>query len=159
MAATAVAIVATLVQVLITWIKNHKVEKVHLITLILVTVLGGTTLILQDEIFFKWKPTVVNWLFGITFLGSQFIGKKNLAERAMGAAINVPVQIWAKINLSWAFFFITMGFLNLYVVYNFDTDTWVDFKFYGMLGLTFAFAIAQAFYLSRFAEEKSSEGE
>ena len=153
--ATAVAIVASIVQVGWQWLKQRRVERMHLITMIIIVVLGGTTLILQDERFIKWKPTVVNWLFGVAFLGSQFIGKKTIAERMMSNAMALPAAVWIRVNLAWAVFFIAMGVLNLYVAFNFDTDTWVNFKLYGMLGLTLAFVIAQAFYLARHLEPES----
>ncbi len=159
-AATAVAIAASFVQVGTFWLKHRRFENMHLVTLALIAVLGGATLWLQDEAFIKWKPTVVNWLFGAVFLGSQFIGKKPLAERMMGSAVTLPDGIWRRLNLAWTLFFVAMGFANLYVMYNFDTDTWVNFKLFGMMGLTLAFVIGQAFYLARYikpeeAEEKS----
>lgn len=147
--ATAVAIVASFAQVGWFWWRHRRVESMHLITLGLVTVLGGATLWLQNEEFFKWKPTVVNWLFGAALLGSQFIGRKTLVERMMGTAITLPAAIWQRLNLSWATFFILLGGANLYVVRHFDTDTWVNFKMFGMIGLTLAFMVAQALYLAR----------
>lgn len=152
--ATAVAIVASIIQVGWMWIKNRKVENMHLVTLALIVVLGGLTLLLQDEMFIKWKPTAVNWLFGLTFLGSQFIGKKPLVRRMMEGNIVLPEPVWPRLNMSWAGFFIAMGLANLYVVYNFDTDTWVNFKLFGMLGLTVLFVFAQAIYLSRHIKEE-----
>ncbi len=152
-AATAVAIAATVVQVAYVWLKHRKVEKMHLVTLALIVVFGGATLLLKDEMFIKWKPTVLNWLFGLAFIGSQFIGEKTLVERMMGANVQLKINIWGRLNLSWAIFFFAVGFINLYVVYNFDTDTWVNFKLFGILGLTFAFVIAQALFLARYIEE------
>lgn len=147
--ATAVAIAASFIQVGSFWVKHRRFENMHLITLGLIVVLGGATLWLQDERFIKWKPTLVNWLFALAFLGSQFIGKKPLVERMMSNAVKLPDLIWGRLNLTWVLFFTFMGIANLYVVYNFDTDTWVNFKLFGMMGLTFAFVIAQAFYLAR----------
>ncbi len=147
--ATAVAIAATFVQVGIFWWKHHRVEKMHLVTLALIVVLGGLTLLLEDEMFIKWKPTAVNWLFAMVFLATQFVGEKPLVRRMMEANVQLPDSVWLRLNLSWVLFFTAMGFTNLYVVYNFDTETWVDFKLFGLMGLTFAFVIAQAFYLAR----------
>jgi intracellular septation protein len=155
--ATAVAIVAAFVQVGVYWLQHRRVEKTHVITLALLVVFGGLTLILQDETFIKWKPSVINWLFGIVFLGSQFIGKKSIVERMMGANLALSAPIWNRLNTSWAVFFLALGFANLYVVYNFDTDTWVNFKLFGMMGLTIAFIIAQAIYLSRHVQETRKE--
>lgn len=147
--ATAVAIAASFIQVGAFWWKHRRFENMHLVTLALIAVLGGATLWLQDEAFIKWKPTVVNWLFGLVFLGSQFIGKAPLVKRMMGSAIQLPEVIWRRLNLGWAAFFVALGFANLYVMYNFDTDTWVNFKLFGLMGLTLAFVIIQAFYLAR----------
>ncbi len=157
--ATAVIIAATLVQVGVTWFRNRRVERIHVITLVLVVIFGGATLLLKDEIFIKWKPTVVNWLFAAAFLTSEFIGKQNLVQRMMEGSIQLPNFVWRRLNLSWVLFFTIMGVLNLYVVYNFDTDTWVDFKLFGLLGLTLAFVIAQGFYLSRHMHDEKTEGE
>lgn len=158
-AATAVAIAASFIQVGLFWFKHRRFETMHLVTLALIAVLGGATLYLQDERFIKWKPTLVNWLFAAAFLGSQFIGNKPLAERMMGGSISLPAEIWRRLNGMWLLFFLAMGFANLYVVYNFDTETWVNFKLFGMMGLTLAFVIAQAFYLARHIEPEEQNEE
>jgi len=147
--ATAVIIVSSLLQVGYSWYRHRKVEKMHLITLVIVLVFGGLTLILQDPVFIKWKPTVVNGLFAVAFLGSQFIGKKTLVERMMSTQIELPSAVWRRLNLTWVAFFVVSGAANIYVAYNFSEDTWVNFKLFGVLGLTFAFIIIQAFYISR----------
>ena len=149
-----VMIVATLIQIIAYWLFTRKFEKMHVITLILTVVLGGATLLLKDVRFFKWKPTAVNWIFALVFIGSQFIGKKPIIRRMMDHAISVPDEIWTKLNLAWAGFFIFAGTINLYVAYNFSTEFWVNFKVYGLLGLTFIFAIAQALYMSRYIKEE-----
>lgn len=148
--ATAVAIAAALVQVGFQWLVHRKVEKMHLVTLGLLVLFGGMTLILRDPLFIKWKPTVVNWLFAVIFLGSQFIGSKNLIERMMSHAIELPKQIWLHLNMGWTTFFITMGALNIYVAYSYPEETWVNFKLFGMLGLTLLFVLAQGFYIGRY---------
>ena len=151
--ATAVAIVATAVQVSVYWWKNHRVERMHLNTLALIVVLGGATLVLRDEIFIKWKPTVVNWLFALGFLASQFVGRAPLARRMMEHAVQLPDPVWTRLNLSWAVFFALLGIANLYVVYHFDTATWVNFKLFGLMGLTLAFVLGQGVYLARHVKE------
>ncbi len=147
--ATAVAIIATAIQVGLSWLKHRQVERMPLITLGLLVVLGGATLVLRDATFIKWKPTAVNWLFGVVFLGSQFIGRKTIVERMLGANLTLPAPIWTRLNLVWALFFFAMGLANLYVAFNFDENTWVNFKLFGMLGLTLAFVVGQGFYLAR----------
>jgi len=152
-----VLIIASAIQIIIYWLITRKFEKMHVITLILTVILGGATLLLKDVRFIKWKPTAVNWVFALVFLGSQFIGKKPIIRRMMDHAISVPDEIWTKLNIGWVVFFIFSGIANLYVVYNFSTEFWVNFKVYGLLGLTFIFAIAQALYMSRYIEDIKEE--
>lgn len=147
--ATAVMIVASVLQVGITWLFTRKVEKSHLITLVLVLVLGGATLWLQNPDFIKWKPTAVNWLFALAFVGFQVFSDKSLLERMMGAHLQLPPAAWSKLNIAWVIFFIGSGLVNLYVAFNFDEATWVNFKLFGLLGLTVAFIIGQSVYLSK----------
>lgn len=150
--ATAVAIGAAFVQTGLYWLKNRRFEKMHLITLAILILFGGLTLALHDPVFIKWKPTVVNWLFGAAFLGSQFIGRRTLVERMMAHAISAPTPVWSRLNWAWTLFFLAMGLLNLFVAYNFSEDTWVNFKLFGMMGLTLLFVFGQAFYLSRYLQ-------
>lgn len=152
--ATAVAIIASIVQVAYVYAKNKRVEKMHLITLTLIVVMGGATLILQDETFIKWKPTVVNWGFALVFLGSHFIGQKPIIRRMMDHAISLPDAIWIKLSYLWVVFFIFSGIANIYVAYQFDTDTWVNFKLFGLMGLTLAFIIIQGLYISRYIQQE-----
>jgi intracellular septation protein len=151
--ATAVAIGASFLQVGISWLKHRRVENMHLITLAILVLLGGATLVFQDERFIKWKPTAVNWLFAVAFLGSQFIGEKNLIRRMMETNITLPDGIWSRLNISWAIFFTAMGLANLYVAFNFETATWVNFKLFGIMGLTLLFVLVQALFLGRYVEE------
>ncbi len=154
-AATAVMIAATLFQVSYTWLRHRRVERAHLITLVLVVLLGGLTLWLQNPDFIKWKPTAVNWLFALVFIGAYLFTDKSLLERMMAEHIQLPVKVWARLNLAWIVFFIGSGVANLYVAFNFDEATWVNFKLFGMLGLTLVFVIAQSIYLARHAVEIS----
>jgi intracellular septation protein len=147
--ATGVLIVVTLAQTGWIWLRQHRVEKLPLLTAGLVLVLGGATLALHDPVFVKWKPTVVNWLFAAAFLASRFIGRKTLLERMMSGQLELPSPVWVKLTLAWAIFFLVMGLANLYVAYTFDENTWVNFKLFGMLGLTLVFVLAQAVYMSR----------
>jgi intracellular septation protein len=159
-AATATAILASFAQVGFFWLKHRRFETMHLITLALITVLGGATLLLHDDVFIKWKPTVVNWLFALVFLASQWFGSKPLIQRMMEHGIQLePVSKWRVLNSAWAVFFIFMGALNLYVAFNFSQDTWVNFKLFGLMGLTLAFVFLQAFYLSRYIVAVEEKGQ
>lgn len=151
--ATAVAIVASILQVAYVYAKNKRVEKMHIITLALIIILGGATLIFQDEAFIKWKPTVVNWGFALIFLGSHFIGQKPIIRRMMDQAISLPDRVWLNLSYMWIVFFIFSGIANIYVAYQYDTDTWVNFKLFGLMGLTLVFIIVQGIYISRYIKE------
>jgi intracellular septation protein len=146
--ATAILIPATLAQMLYTWIRTHSIEKMQLVTLVLVVLLGGATVLFQDKTFIQWKPTVVNWLFGAVFLGSQFIGGKPIVQRMMESAATLTPALWRKLNQIWVAFFIVIGGLNLYVAYNFSEAFWVKFKLFGMLGLTLVFVVIQTIWLA-----------
>ncbi len=159
--ATAVAIAATFLHVAITWLKTRKIASMQLVTLAILVIFGGLTLYLHNEQFIKWKPTVINWIFAAAFLGSQFFGEKTVVERLMSAQIKLPNQVWRRLNLSWVAFFLIMGGANLYVMYNFDRDTWVNFKLFGMLGMTMVFLVIQSLMLSKHISipEKGDAGE
>lgn len=148
MVATAVLIVATLAQVAWSYFRRGRVNRTLLMTAGLVLVFGGITLLLNDELFIKWKPTVVNWLFALGFLGSHWLGNRVLIRRIMEPGIRMHNQAWLQLNLAWALFFVVLGAINLWVVYTFSTDVWVNFKLFGMLGLTLAFALAQGFWIA-----------
>ena len=148
--ATIVLIPATILQVLYLKLTTGKVEKMHLITLALVIVLGGATVILQDKTFIMWKPTVVNWLFASAFLGTQWFTGKPLIQRMMEQAMKLPPVIWARLNYAWVTFFVLSGLANLYVAYSFPEEIWVDFKLFGLLGLTIVFIIGQSVFLYRY---------
>ena len=158
-AATAILIPATCFQVIYAYWRTRKIEKMYLVTLFLVVTLGGATVILQDKVFIQWKPTVVNWLFALGFLGSEFIGSKNLLERMMGSQLELPKPIWSKLNYLWVGFFILSGLANIYVAFSghYTEEQWVNFKLFGMLGLTIVFVILQGLYLSRHLNEGQIE--
>lgn len=155
--ATAVVIAATLVQVIAYWFLYRKVETMQWITLGLILVMGGATLYLQDEQFIKWKLTIIEWLFGVAFLASQYIGEKSFIERMMGANLELPPPIWKRLNLSWALFFIGVGSLNLYVMAHYDTDDWVSFKTFGVPGLMMLFIIIQMAFLYKHIPQTESK--
>ncbi|MBT8434303.1 MAG: septation protein A [Gammaproteobacteria bacterium] len=163
--ATLAAIVVTLIQVVLAAILVKKVEKMPLITLALLLVFGGATLALKDPAFIQWKPTAINWLFALVFLGSHVIGKKPLIQRMMGHAIAIEEQrVWVQLNLAWVGFIVVSGIANMIVApeidpfgLQFSEDTWVDFKLFGLMGMTIAFVIAQAFFLARYMPDSDKE--
>lgn len=148
--ATATAILASLIQVLWSRYRLGHFEKLQLFTLLTLILLGGSTLLFRNELFIKWKPTAIYWLLSISFLLSQFIGqKKPLIQRIAEKNIRLQNAIWYHLNLSWSIFFALLGILNVYIIYHFDTDTWVNFKLFGTMGLTLLFVIVQGFYMAR----------
>ena len=155
--ATAVAIASTVAQVAVIWFNTRNVATMQLVTLAIIIVFGGLTLYLQDEMFIKWKPTVVNWLFAAAFLATHFFGRQTAIERMMGSALTLPEKIWRRLNLGWVVFFLSLGCANLYVMSHFDSNTWVNFKLFGMLGLTVVFIILQSLFLSRYMQEPSNK--
>jgi intracellular septation protein len=156
-AATAVMIVATILQVAYTKVFLKKIERAHIITLVLVVALGGLTIWLQNPNFIMWKPTAVNWLFALVFIGVHLVTGKTILERMLGEQMNLPSPVWTRLNWAWVGFFLFSGLANIYVAYNFEEATWVDFKLFGMLGMTLVFIIAQSLYLAKHAEEISPE--
>jgi intracellular septation protein len=152
--ATAAAIVATFLQ--IGWLKwrRRKVDTMMWVTLAIIVVFGGATLALHDETFIKWKPTVLYWLFGAALAAGELVFRKNLIRAALAEQVALPDRVWTRLNWSWACFFVLMGAANLYVAFNFSTDTWVNFKLFGGMGLMIAFVVAQALFVARHVEEK-----
>ncbi len=163
--ATLAAIVVTLVQVVGAMIIVKRIEKMPLITLGLLIVFGGATIALKDPLFIQWKPTVINWLFAGVFAGSHLIGDRPLVQRMMGGAIAIhEPRVWIQLNLAWVAFFIVAGIANLIVApeidplgFQFSEDTWVDFKLFGLMGMTIAFVIGQAFFIAKHVPDTDEE--
>ena len=147
--ATAAAMVAAVVQVVFYRLKHQRYEKMHLISLTLIVVLGSATLIFHNPWFIKWKPTGIYWFSALLFLGSAFIGKKPLIQKMMEGNISLPSSIWYRLNYAWCVFFVIMGSINIYVAYTYDTNVWVTFKLFGGVGLTLVFVFIQAIYLTK----------
>jgi intracellular septation protein len=157
--ATGVIIVAVILQTSIQWIKHRKVSSMALISGVLVLIFGGLTLAIHDEAFIKWKVTIVNWLFAGGFIATMFFGERTLIERMLGENVKLEAPLWRKLNLAWAGFFLAVGAINLWVAYAFDTDVWVNFKLFGVLGLTLVFALLQGLWLaSKMPAEDSNSG-
>ena len=148
--ATGVAIAATVAQIAYLRLRQGKIEPMQWLSLGVIVVFGGATLLAQNETFIKWKPTVLYWVMGGALLVGQLFFKKNFIKVLMGAQMELPDSAWRVLNWAWAGFFAVMGVINLWVAFNFDTDTWVNFKLFGGMGLMLVFVVAQAFYLSRY---------
>ena len=152
--ATAVAIAATFAQVAWLKLRKRKIEPMLWASLAIIVVFGGATLLLQDETFIKWKPTVLYWLFAAV-LGGAALLRRNLIRAMLSQHMQLPDPVWSRLNLAWVGFFALMGVLNLYVAYNYSTDLWVNFKLFGGMGLMLVFVFAQALVIGKYAEDKT----
>ena len=155
--ATAVAIAASIGQIGWLWLRGRKIDAMLWVSLAIIVVFGSATLLLHDETFIKWKPTVLYWLFACVLGASELLFHKNLIRKMLGEQIQLPGPAWSKLNFSWVGFFACMGFLNLYVAFNYPTDTWVNFKLFGGMGLMLAFVIGQGLFLAKYVEQKESK--
>lgn len=153
--ATGTGVIASFIQVAIFRIKYNRFDKMQLISLAMITILGSATLYLQNPWFIKWKPTGIYWLASLVFFSSSFFKGTPLIKRMMGNNINLKDIVWRRLNYGWALFFFLMGGLNLYIAYFFSTDIWVDFKLFGGIGLTIVFVFVQALWLTRHADERA----
>jgi len=152
--ATGVAIAASFAQIGWVMARGKKVETMMWVSLAIIVVFGGATLLLHNETFIKWKPTVLYWLFAAILLGGSWLFNKNIIRSMMDKQVSLPESVWSKLNLSWAGFFIIMGVTNLYVAFNFSTDAWVDFKLFGSTAMMLVFVIAQSLILSKYMVDK-----
>jgi len=151
--ATATAIAATFAQV--AWVKwrHGKVDTMLWVSFAIIVVFGGATLVLHDETFIKWKPTILYWFFASALLFSRLLFNKNLLHSLMQGKLVLPEPVWRRLNLAWSAFFAALGLLNLFVAFNYSTDTWVNFKLFGFTGLIMVFILAQTVLLSKYLEE------
>lgn len=151
--AVLVIMVAMVLQVAVTWLITRTVSRMTLVSTALVVVMGTTSLLLKNDLIFKWKPTILNWIFAVVFLGSQYIGKQPLVQRMLQAVAKEEISLaaadWRSLNLMWVAFFLVSGTANIYVAYNFPENVWVNFKLFGLLGLTVVFVLLQAAWLAR----------
>ena len=147
--ATAVAVAATLAQVAYLILRKRRVEPMLWVSLVIIVVFGGATLILHDENFIKWKPTILYWAFALALGVSLTFFGRNLIRSLMGAQLTLPDTAWRALSWAWTIFFAFMGAINLWVAFNYPTETWVNFKLFGATGLMILFVIGQGFYLAR----------
>ncbi len=151
--ATGVAIAATIIQIGWVLVRGKKVTNMQWMSLVIIVLFGGATLVLRDETFIKWKPSVLYWLAGVVFLGGLSVGT-NLVKAVMSEGISLPEAIWTRLCIAWGVFFLFKGTLNLWVAYHYSTEVWVNFKLFGGMGLMIAFVIAQALWLSKYVQEE-----
>ncbi|MFZ6862646.1 septation protein A [Undibacterium sp. Ji67W] len=153
MLATAVTLVASICQISYLLIRRQKVDAMLWISFIIIMVFGGATIYFHSDTFIKWKPSILYWCYCGAFLLAQFVFKKNLIRTAMESQVKLPEQIWGKLSLAWTAYFFLMGVLNLWVAFNFSTDTWANFKLISMVGIMPAFIIIQSLFLSKYMTE------
>lgn len=147
-AATLALIIVAVIQFVALLMLKKRVDKLQLFVVIMVVVLGGLTLLSHNPQFIQWKVSVVNWVFALVFLGSHFVGKRCLMERAFADKVNLPRSVFVKMNIMWAIYFLVVGFINLYVMYFFDLNTWVNFKLFGLLIIGLIFLVIQVIYFA-----------
>jgi intracellular septation protein len=157
--ATATAIIATLGQIIWVKLKHGKVDTMLWVSFAIIVVFGGATLLLHDEAFIKFKPSALYWLFAAILLFSKILFKKNLIRSMMEDKMRLPERIWNQLNLAWSGFFLMLGVLNLYVAWNFSTDTWVNFKLFGASGIMLIFIIAQAMLVAKHVEADAKDSQ
>ncbi|WP_281557222.1 septation protein A [Thalassomonas sp. RHCl1] len=151
--ATASLIATSALQILYYFVKRQPVPTRNWVFFGLIAVFGGLTIFLHDDAFLKWKVTLINGFFALALLVSQYVFKKNLIKQFLSEALTLPEGVWNKLNLAWAMFFALCGILNIYVAFNFEQETWVNFKVFGLTGLTFVFAIGSIISLHKHLPE------
>ncbi len=157
--ATAVLMAVMPVVLLLQWLLKRQINRIYTVSTALVLLLGGATLAFRNPTFLYWKPTVLNWLIAIVFLGSQWIGSKTIVQRMLGSAAELTTDQWVRLNQIWVTFFVIVGGVNLYVAYNFSEAFWVKFKLFGMLGLTLVFVIVQSIWLTLATQKNATAAE
>lgn len=155
--ATAVLMVATVLQVVLTVAFTRQLEKRLIWLLLAVLVFGGATLAFHNQLFIQWKPTIFNWVLALVFGVSQFVGDKNLMERTLGSQIHLPKPVWTKLNLLWVANFFIVGGLNIVVAYGFSEKVWVSYKLYSAIGFTLVLTILTALLISPHLKEDASD--
>ena len=153
--ATAVAIGATFAQIAWVWFRHRKVDNMLWVTLVVITVFGGATLLFRDDTFIKWKPTVLYWLFAGVLAVAAVGFRRNLIRSMMQKQVTLPDEVWTRLLMSWIGFFAVMGVLNIYVAYNYSLDAWVNFKMFGGIGLMLVFVLLQALMLAKHVQDKN----
>jgi intracellular septation protein len=157
--ATAVAIVATVLQIGYLLVRRRKVDGMLWVSLAVIVLMGGATIYFHDEKFMLWKPTILYWAFGLALFVSQVFFGNNLMRKAMEAQIRLPDAIWTRVGYAWMSFFAALGALNLFVafvVFKGNTSAWVSFKLFGITGIFFVFVVIQTLLLSKHVLEEEA---
>jgi intracellular septation protein len=152
--ATGSLILMSALQIVYFLIKRKPVPKRNWIFFALIFIFGSLTIIFHDDTFLKWKVTVINTVFAAVLVISNTVFNKNLIKEMLGDGLNLPDNIWSRLNVAWALFFLLCAGLNLYVAYNYSLDQWVNFKVFGLTGLTFVFAIGSVIALYKFLPQE-----
>ncbi|EKM0525412.1 septation protein A [Cronobacter turicensis] len=147
--ATGALIVATALAVIFSWYKYRKVEKMTLVTFVLVAVFGGLTIYFHNAEFIKWKVTIIYALFAGALLIGQWVMKKPLIQSMLGKEVTLPPHAWSRLNIAWALFFIFCGLLNIYVAFWLPEAVWMNFKVFAIPGLTLVFTLLSGVYIYR----------
>lgn len=156
MLATAVGVVATVLQIGYLLVRGRKVDGMLWLSLAVIVVMGGATIYFHDENFIKWKPTILYWAFALALLVAQVGFGKNLMRKAMEEQIKLPDAVWKRVGFAWIGFMAAMGVLNLvmaFVIFKGNTSAWVSFKMFGATGLFFVFVVAQTLMLGKYMQE------
>lgn len=156
--ATGVLMAATVVQTGIVYALDRKLQNIHKITLVLVLVFGVLTLVLQDERFIKWKPTVL-YLGMAVVLGAALWGwKKNFLQMLLGSQLTLPEGVWARLTVAWVGYFLFMAAINAWFAAYQTTEQWVNFKLWGYV-FPVAFIVAQGLYIARHIKDDEPRSE
>ncbi|KGE05346.1 inner membrane-spanning protein YciB [Pseudohaliea rubra] len=156
--ATAVLMVATALQFLVSSLLSRHVEKRALWTFVAVLVFGGATLLLRDQTFIQWKPTIFNWALAIAFILFRYVGERTLMERTLGTQLQLPHAVWLRLNAVWVGNFLFVGALNLYVAYSYSEATWVSYKLYSAIGFTLLLTVLTALLISPHLKDDDDGG-
>lgn len=146
--ATAVLMAATVVQTAIIYGIDRRLQTLQKVTLVLILVFGTLTLLLQDERFIKWKPTVMYAGMAIVLAAALWVWKKNFLQMLLGSQLQLPDSVWGRLTVAWVLYFVFMSAINAYVAAFFSTDAWVDFKLWGYI-FPVMFLVGQGLYVSR----------
>ncbi|WP_192456908.1 septation protein A [Musicola keenii] len=147
--ASGALVAATAVALILSWAIYRKIEKMMLLTFIMVAIFGSLTLIFHNDQFIKWKVTIIYTLFSAALLFSQFVMKKPLIQQMLGKELVLPLQVWSRLNVSWAMFFLLCGMANIYIAFWLPQSIWVDFKVFGLTGMTLVFTLLCGIYIYR----------